>query len=56
MGRSIKSLVNNNQSAGYRSVQWDATNNFGEPVSAGMYIYTIQAGDYKATKKMLFLK
>ncbi|SVB54890.1 uncharacterized protein METZ01_LOCUS207744, partial [marine metagenome] len=41
MGRSIKSLVNSNQSAGYRSIQWNATNNLGEPVSAGMYIYMI---------------
>jgi dienelactone hydrolase len=56
MGRSIKSLVNGNQSAGYRSIQWDATNNLGEPVSAGMYIYMIQAGEFKQTKKMVLLK
>ena len=56
MGRSIKSLVNNNQSAGYRSVRWNATNNLGETVSAGMYICTIQAGAFKATKKMVLLK
>jgi hypothetical protein len=56
MGRSIKSLVNNNQSAGYRSIQWNATNNLGEPVSAGMYIYTIQAGEFRQTKKMVLLK
>jgi len=56
MGRSIKSLVNSNQSAGYRSIQWDATNNLGEPVSAGMYIYTIQAGEFRQTKKMVLLK
>jgi len=56
MGRSIKSLVNSNQSAGYRSIQWNATNNLGEPVSAGMYIYMIQAGDFRQTKKMVLLK
>jgi len=56
MGRSIKSLVNSNQSAGYRSIQWNATNNLGEPVSAGMYIYTIQAGEFRQTKKMVLLK
>jgi hypothetical protein len=56
MGRSIKSLVNSHQSAGYRSIQWDATNNLGEPVSAGMYIYMIQAGDFRQTKKMVLLK
>ena len=56
MGRSIKSLVNTTQSAGYRSVRWDATNGFGEPVSAGMYIYMIQAGQFTKTKKMVLLK
>ena len=56
MGRSIRSLVNSQQTAGYRSIQWNATNNLGEPVSAGMYIYTIQAGDFIDTKKMVLLK
>jgi hypothetical protein len=56
MGHSVRSLVNSRQTAGYRSIQWDATNNLGEPVSAGMYIYTIQAGEFKQTKKMVLLK
>jgi flagellar hook assembly protein FlgD len=56
MGRSIKSLVKSRQTAGYRSIQWNATNNLGEPVSAGMYIYMIQAGDFRQVKKMMLLK
>ena len=56
MGRRIKSLVNTNQAAGYRSIHWDATNDLGQPVSAGMYIYTIQAGSYHHMKKMVLLK
>jgi len=56
MGRSIRSLVNTTQSVGYRSIQWDATDNLGEPVSAGMYIYMIQAGEFRQTKKMVLLK
>ena len=56
MGRKVKSLVNTTQSAGYRSIQWNATNSFGEPVSAGMYIYMIQAGQFTKTKKMVLLK
>ena len=55
-GRMIKSLVNMIQAAGYRSVRWDATNDHGEPVSAGMYIYMIQSGEFRQTKKMVFLK
>jgi len=52
----IKSLIHNDQSAGYHSVRWDATNNIGEAVYAGMYIYTIQAKEYRDTKKMVLLK
>jgi len=56
MGRKIKSLFNNKQTSGYHSLEWNATNDIGEGVSAGMYIYTIQAGEYRATKKMVLLK
>jgi hypothetical protein len=56
MGRRIRSLVNSKQTAGYRSIQWNAINSFGEPVSAGMYIYMIQAGDFRQVKKMVLLK
>jgi len=56
MGRSIKSLVNSNQTAGYHSISWDGKNNLGEGVSAGMYIYMIQAGEFRQTKKMVLLK
>jgi hypothetical protein len=56
MGRSIRSLVKSRQTAGYRLVRWDATNDKGESVSAGMYFYTIQAEDFKQAKKMVLLK
>jgi hypothetical protein len=56
MCRNIKSLVHSNQTAGYRSVRWDGTSDMGEGVSAGMYIYTIQAGEFRQTKKMILLK
>ena len=56
MGHKIKSLVNVNQDPGYRSISWDATNDLGHPVSAGMYIYTIQAGEFRQAKKMVLLK
>ena len=56
MGRSIKTLVDNKQIAGSRSVRWDATNNVGQPIPAGMYVYSIQADDFRQTKKMILLK
>jgi len=56
LGNVVNNLVNANQSSGYKSVQWNATNNKGQPVSAGLYLYTIEAGDYSQTKKMVLLK
>ena len=56
MGRKIRSLMNISQTAGYHSIRWDAKNDIGEGVAAGMYIYTIQAGEFRATKKMVLLK
>ena len=64
MGREVRSLVNNQQNAGFKSVLWDATNESGQPVSAGMYIYRISAGDpstnsghsFHSVKKMILLK
>ena len=56
MGRIVKKLVNGSQTAGFKSVQWNATNDRNEPVSAGLYLYTIQAGEFRQTKKMVLLK
>ena len=56
MGRVVKTLINDQQTAGYTSLRWDATNEAGSPVSAGIYLYTIQAGDFRQTKMMVLLK
>ena len=56
LGREVKTLVNQTQDAGYKSVIWDATNDYGKPVSAGVYLYQIQAGEFVQTKKMVLLK
>ena len=56
LGRKVKTLINQTQDAGYRSVIWDSTNNYGKPISAGIYLYQIQAGEYMQTKKMVLLK
>ena len=56
MGRIVKTLVNSAQTAGYKSTQWNATNDRNESVSAGLYLYTIQIGEFRQTKKMVLLK
>ena len=56
MGRKVNTLVSSQKRAGYKSIQWNATNNAGQPVSAGLYLYTIEAGQFRQTKKMVLLK
>ena len=56
MGRNVKTMVNSQQNAGFKSIQWDATNDAGAPVSAGLYLYTIESKQFRQTKKMVLLK
>ena len=56
LGRKIKTLVNNYQTAGHNSVTWDATNHLGEKVTTGLYFCRMQADDYVHVIKLLLTK
>ncbi len=56
MGKNIKTLVNSFQKPGLKSVIWDATNDKGYEVAAGLYFYKMEAGNFRRTNKMLLLK
>ena len=56
LGNKVNNLITANKSLGYKSIKWDATNYRGQPVSAGVYLYSIEAGDFRQTKKMILLK
>ena len=56
LGREVNTLVQEFQTAGFKSVQWDGSNSMGRPVSAGVYLYQIQAGEFVQTRKMVLLK
>ena len=56
MGRQIKTLVSDYYNPGSYSAIWDARNNQGVVVSAGMYIYKMIAGDFVKVNKMLLVK
>ena len=55
-GRVIRTLVNSYKTAGYHLIEWNATNGKNEPVSQGIYVYTIQTGGIRQSKKMVLLK
>ncbi len=56
LGREVKTLVNETREAGPHPVSWNARDNQGRLVSAGLYLYRIQAGDFIATRKLVVLK
>jgi hypothetical protein len=56
LGEQVKTLVNEVQSAGTYTVEWDGLNAAGKKAATGVYLYRIQAGDVSETKKMLLVK
>ena len=55
-GNVVMDLLKDHQTSGHRSAQWNGTNNEGQTVSAGVYLYKVQIGDMMQTKKMVLLK
>ena len=56
LGKELTQMVNTTQETGFESVQWDTADMHGKPVSAGVYLYQIRAGEFVQTKKMVLLK
>lgn len=56
IGQRIKSFKVNDISPGFHYITWDATNDLGSQVSAGVYLYQIQTNEFVQTKKMILLK
>ena len=52
LGQPVRSLVEGSLSAGAHRVGWDGRDARGQPVSAGMYLYRLEAGAWSATGKM----
>ena len=57
VGQVVRTLVAEHQGAGRYTVEWNATDDRGHSVSAGLYLYRLQAGgEFAEVKKMLLLK
>jgi hypothetical protein len=51
IGKEVETLVNEKKSPGTYEVTFD-----GSRLSSGIYFYTLTAGDFKETKKLVLLK
>ncbi|UCE24742.1 MAG: T9SS type A sorting domain-containing protein, partial [Candidatus Zixiibacteriota bacterium] len=56
LGRRVTTLVDTDQPAGTYRVRWDGTDDYGNHVATGIYLYRLQAGERVLSKKMLLLK
>ena len=56
VGQKVNVLENNVQTAGSHTVQWNGTDLSGRPVSSGVYLYTLESGNFTMTKKMILMR
>ena len=56
LGQKIKTYDMQSTPAGHHALKWNATNDYGDPVGAGVYLYQLQSKDFVKTRKMVLLK
>jgi hypothetical protein len=56
LGRRVRTLADEHQTPGNKSLDWDGTDDKGNTVSSGIYFYKIKAGEFTESKKMVILK
>lgn len=56
LGQKVRTLVNTKQPSGTYTVTWNGTNDAGELLATGLYVYRLQADEFVDVKKMLFMK
>ncbi len=55
-GQLVKQLIAGARNAGFHHLVWDATNERGERVASGVYLYVIKAGEFTAQRKLVLMK
>ena len=56
MGKAVCTLIDGKQSAGEKTITWDATDNTGKQVAPGVYFYKLNTKQGSQTRKMILLK
>jgi flagellar hook assembly protein FlgD len=52
----VRTLVDGRQGAGMHVARWDGRNQAGQKLSAGVYLYRLQAGDKTLTRKLVLVR
>jgi hypothetical protein len=56
LGQKVKTLANEYQAVGRKTISWDGTDEHGNRAASGIYFYRIKAGEFEDTKKMILMK
>ncbi len=56
LGRLVRTVVDEEMSPGFYTKQWNGLNDQGIRISTGVYFYTLTAGEFRDSKKMLLIK
>lgn len=56
LGQEVATLVNRQMQPGFHAVNWNGNNVQGQALATGMYIYTIEAENFRAIKKLILMK
>ncbi|MCF8242720.1 MAG: T9SS type A sorting domain-containing protein [Melioribacteraceae bacterium] len=56
LGREVNTLLNNEFESGEHNIVWDGTDNAGNKLSSGVYLYRLTAGNFIKSHKMIYLK
>jgi len=56
LGQKVRTLVDQDLSAGSYATEWDGVDDFGRKVASGVYLYRMKSGDFAETRKMTLLK
>ncbi len=55
-GQNVRTLVDEQQTAGFKTIHWNGKDNEGKEVASGVYFYKIQAGVFTEARKMILMK
>ena len=55
-GQKVRTLLHKQHNPGRYRIMWSGVNDFGQPVSSGMYFYRIMASDFVSVKKLILMK
>ncbi len=56
LGEKIRTLVDGTETAGFKYVLWDGTNEIGAHVASGVYLYRLEAGNFTGVRSLTLMK